>query len=136
MPRKFVKLFEEMYPKELSNKAKVELIGPDKESEDYQMIRDEMANLADRITGYVSYLEQDPTAIDLHSAEEILTNTLIDVLSLNRIDPMLHNSDEFDQIKSSSKTLANMITDISPGRQDLADKIMAKYEDLQTVGLN
>lgn len=97
---------------------------------DYKMIRSEVADLADRITSYVSYLEQDPTAIDLHSAEDILSNTLVDIISLQKQDPSITRSDDFDAIYHSSVSLADMITDISPGRRETIDTILSKYEEL------
>jgi hypothetical protein len=97
---------------------------------DYQMIHSEVADLADRITSYVSYLEQDPTAIDLHSAEDLLSNTLVDLISLQKQDPSITSSDEFDTIYHRSVSLADMITDVSPGRKETIDSILSKYEEL------
>lgn len=86
--------------------------------------------MSDTITSYVSYLEQDPTAIDLHNAEDILTNTLVDVMALQKQDPSVVRSAEFDLIYNSSVSLADMITDISPGRKDSIDAVLLKYEEL------
>jgi len=97
---------------------------------DYKMIRNEIADLADNITSYVSYLEQDPTAIDLHSAEDLLSNTLVDIISLQKQDPSIISSNEFDSIYHNSVNLGDMITNISPGRKEAIDTILAKYEEL------
>ena len=100
------------------------------ETVDYQLIRNEISELTDKITSFVSYLEEDPTAIDLHNAEDLLSNTLVDVISLQKQDPSIIRSDEFDAIYHNSVNLGDMITSISPGRKEVVDTILAKYEEL------
>ena len=93
----------------------------------------ELKDMAEAMTEYLGFLEEDPKAINLKAAEELLQTILVDVINLQRQDPSVATTDEFHVIWNGAVSLGSKMIDVSPGLKDDVDVILSKFEDMENI---
>lgn len=93
----------------------------------------ELKDMAEAMTEYLGFLEEDPKAINLKAAEELLQTILVDIINLQKHDPSVANTDEFHMIWNEVVSLGSKMVDVSPGLKDEIDVILSKFEDMENI---
>lgn len=93
----------------------------------------ELKDMAEAMTEYLGFLEEDPKAINLRAAEELLQTILVDIINLQKQDPSVARMKEFDVIWHGAVSLGSKMVDASPGLKDDVDVILSKFEDMENI---
>lgn len=93
----------------------------------------ELQEMAEAMTEYLGFLEEDPKAINLRAAEELLQTMLVDIINLQKQDPSVAQTKEFDVIWHGAVNLGSKMVDVSPGLKDEVDVILSKFEDMENI---
>ena len=93
----------------------------------------ELKDMAETMTEYLGFLEEDPKAINLRAAEELLQTILVDIINLQKQDPSVARTKEFDVIWHGAVNLGSKMVDVSPGLKDDVDVILSKFEDMENI---